>query len=376
MLFQDVLGQQEVKKNLLQTVADSRISHAQLFLGKEGFGALPLAYAYAQYIHCTNKGMEDSCGVCPSCQKHAKLVHPDLHMIFPVVGQKEISANFTVEWRELFLENSYLRLPEWWDKIEGENKQPIIYAGESIDILRRLSFTAFESEYKIVVIWLPEKMHHTAVNRLLKVLEEPLDKTVFLLVCEDDTLLLPTIISRTQLVKVPAIADGDLRSALMKRFDLNEADAEKIAFQADGSFSVAKQIIEKNEQAIFNFDMFQKWMRACLKFDAPKVIACVSELAEGTREQQKSFLNYALKLVRESLIANYADKELMRIAGDEFAFISKFSPFIHAANGGKFIEELDLAHYHISRNGAPKLIFMDLSFKVNELLNVSKPQAV
>lgn len=378
MFFRDIIGQSEAKQRLLSTVSGNRISHAQLFFGHEGYGALPLTLAYAQYIHCTNRGADESCGECPSCQKYAKLVHPDLHFVFPIAMSKDVrvSTHLIAQWREALLENAYLTLDEWFDKIDADNKQPVIGTDESGEILRKLSLTTFEGEYKIMIIWLAEKMNLTAANKLLKILEEPPDKTLFLLVTENEDQLLRTIVSRTQLVKVRAIADADLRDALMQRHELSFADAEKVAFQSDGSYATARQVINRNEQAAFNLATFQKWMRAALKFDGPKVISAVDELATVGRERQKNFLLYALTLVRESLLLNYADQSLVRMSGEELAFISKFAPFIHAANGEKFIEELDKAFSHIERNGNAKMIFLDLSFKANELLNIPKPQAV
>lgn len=378
MFFRDIIGQSEAKQCLLSTVSGNRISHAQLFFGHEGYGALPLTLAYAQYIHCTNRGADESCGECPSCQKYAKLVHPDLHFVFPIAMSKDVrvSTHLIAQWREALLENAYLTLDEWFDKIEADNKQPVIGTDESGEILRKLSLTTFEGEYKIMIIWLAEKMNITAANKLLKILEEPPDKTLFLVVTENEDQLLRTIVSRTQLVKVRAIADADLRDALMQRHGLSFEDAEKVAFQSDGSYATARQVINRNEQAAFNLATFQKWMRAALKFDGPKVISAVDELATVGRERQKNFLLYALTLVRESLLLNYADQSLVRMSGEELAFISKFAPFIHAANGEKFIEELDKAFSHIERNGNAKMIFLDLSFKANELLNIPKPQAV
>jgi DNA polymerase-3 subunit delta' len=375
MFFKEIIGQPEIKQRLLQSVSTNRVSHAQLIFGHEGGGALPLAVAYAQFIHCTNKSKTDSCGECPSCQKYAKLVHPDLHFVFPIKNSKEtpVSDSFIAEFREAFLENPYMDLDEWSGKIEAENKQLIIPEKESGEILRKLSFTTFEGEFKIMIIWMAEKMNITAANKLLKILEEPPDKTLFLLVTEKEDQLLRTIVSRTQLLRVHAISDDDLRDALMQRHQLSQADAEKIAFQSGGSYATARQLIDRSEQAAYNLATFQKLMRSCLKFDAAKVLAIVDDLASIGRERQKHFLSYSLDLVRESLLINYADPKLVRMAGEELAFITKFAPFIHAANGEKFIEELSLAIKHIERNGSPKIIFLDLGFKINELINVPKP---
>ncbi|GAB4134006.1 MAG: DNA polymerase III subunit delta' [Bacteroidia bacterium] len=378
MLFRELIGQHEVKQRLIQTVASNRISHAQLFFGFEGAGALPLALAYAQFIHCTSRKADDACGECPSCQKHAKLVHPDLHFVYPVALSKDVrvSTHVIAKWREAFLNNPYLQLSEWFDTLEAENKQAVIGTDESAEILRKLSLTTFEGEFKIMIIWQAEKMNLQAANKLLKILEEPPDKTLFLLVTDQEDQLLRTIVSRTQLVKVPRLQDEDLIRALMERHQLSEGDARKIAFQADGNYAMARQLIERDEQAVFNLAVFQKWMRACLKFDAPKVFSSVDDLAGVGRERQKRFLSYALDLVRESLLMNYADPSMVRLSGEELDFIKKFSPFIHAANGERCIEELSKAIDHIERNGSAKIIFLDLSFKFNELLNVPKPQTV
>lgn len=377
MLFRDIIGQKNVKQRLLNSVREERIAHAQLFLGAEGNGALALATAYAQYIACTNRQPDDACGECPACIKYNKLAHPDLHFVYPVALSKDVrvSTNVIGEWREAFLADPYITLDQWFGKLEAENKQAVIGTEESGEILRKLSLTTFESPYKIMIIWMAEKMNASAANKLLKILEEPPDRTVFLLVTENEGDLLRTIVSRTQLIKIPRLSDADITGALMQHHGLAQADAEKIAYQADGSYAAAKQLLERNEQAAFNLSVFQKWMRACLKFDAAKVVECVDELAPIGRERQKQFLTYALDIVRESLMINYGRPELVRLAGEELAFVKKFSAFVHGANGERFIDEITKAHYHIERNGAPKIIFLDLSFKANEFLNVPKPEA-
>lgn len=375
MFFRDVIGQQAIKKRLIHGVQESRISHAQLIFGPEGCGTLPMAMAYARYIHCTSRGNDDSCGTCPSCQKYDKLVHPDLHLVYPIALSKELRVSTTVikEFREMFLANPYLTLNDWFLKLEAENKQPVIGTEESGEILKKLSLTTFEGEYKIMIIWMAEKMNMQAANKLLKILEEPPDKTVFLLVTENEDQLLRTIVSRTQLVKLPRLSDQELQDAIKSRLSLSDEDAARIAFQADGNYSAAVDLIQKNDQAIFNLQVFQKWMRACLKFDAQKVVEAVDEFAAAGRERQKQFLAYALEMIRESLLVNYADQSLIRIAGDEKNFIVKFAPFVHAANAHRFMNEINVAIQHVERNGSAKIIFLDLSFKANELLNVPNP---
>jgi DNA polymerase-3 subunit delta' len=372
MFFSNCIGQHEIKQRLLQTVAGNRVSHAQLFFGPPGSGTLALAVAYARYVHCTKRKPDDACGECPSCVKYDKLVHPDMHFAYPVALSKDVrvSTHVIAEWRQAFLENPYLTLDEWFSKLEAVNKQAVIGTEESGEILRKLTLTTFEGEYKIMLIWLAEKMNAQAANKLLKILEEPPDKTLFLLVTENEDQLLRTIVSRTQLVKLRRIADEGLREALVRRHDLQPADAEKIAYQADGNYAMARQLIDRDENAAFYLSTFQKWMRASLKFDVQKVTAVVDELAGIGRERQKQFLGYSLDLIRDSLLINYGDSSLVRLTGDELGFVQKFAPFIHHRNGEQFMNELNTAVLHIERNGSPKIIFMDLSFTMNELLNM------
>ncbi len=377
MFFRNIIGQQDVIQRLLQTVANNRISHAQLFFGPQGSGSLALAFAYARYIHCTARTAEEACGQCPSCVKYDKLVHPDLHFVHPIALSKDvrISTDVVTEWRQAILADPYLTLEGWLNRLEAENKQAVIGTEESGEILRKLSLTTYEGEYKIMLIWLPEKMNASAANKLLKILEEPPDKTLFLLVTENEDQLLRTIVSRTQLVKVRRIADDELRRALMLRHEMSESDAAKMAYQADGNYAAALRLLERDEQAAFNLATFQSWMRASLKFDAAKVMAVVDELASIGRERQKHFLAYALDIVRDSLLMNYGDPSLVRLSGEEEAFVKKFAPFIHTANGERFIEELNKAYRDIERNGSPKIVLMDMSFRMNELLNVPKATA-
>ena len=378
MFFKDIIGQGEVKKRLVSSVVANRISHAQLFYGPSGCGALGLAIAYAQFIHCTLRKETEPCGECPSCQKYAKLVHPDLNFVFPIKNAKEtpVSDSFIKKWREAILEDSYVTLNAWSEFIDAENKQLIIPEKESAEILRKLSFTTFEGEYKILIIWLPEKMNHFAANKLLKILEEPPAKTLFLLVTENQDLLLRTIVSRTQLIQIHKISDTDLRDALIQRYAIAQADADKIAFQSDGNYAEAKQLTGKNENADFNLVVFQKLMRSSLRFNPAQVLSVVDELAQAGREKQKQFLAYSLDLIRECLLMNYAHPSLVRLSGEELVFVSKFAAFIHASNGQQIMEEFNVAIQHIERNGSAKIIFLDMAFNINGLINIPKPALV
>ncbi|MBL7884070.1 MAG: DNA polymerase III subunit delta' [Bacteroidia bacterium] len=375
MLFKEIIGQKAIKDRLIHSVSEGRISHAQLFLGPEGSGSLAIAIAYAQFISCKNKQEADSCGTCSSCVKYSKLVHPDLHFAYPIALSKEnrTSTNVIAEFREAFLDNPYLTLFNWFELLGAENKQAVIGVEESAEILRKLSLTTYEAEYKVMIIWQAEKMNQAAANKLLKILEEPPDKTLFLLVCESEEQLLRTIVSRTQLIKVPKISDTDLTQALVGNHGLSAEDAENTAHLADGNYAEALLLINENENAAQNLLSFQKLMRASLKFDAKAVLTWIDEISKAGRERQKNFIQYALHIIRESLIVNYGDASLTKLGKEEQEFVKKFAPFIHVNNIEKFSEELDKAYYHMERNANSKILFMDLAFKFNEYLNVPKP---
>jgi len=376
VLFKEVIGQQNIKERLIRSVKDGRISHAQLFLGPQGSGNLALAVAYAQYISCLNKQDDDSCGTCSSCVKYNKLVHPDLHFVYPVALSKDVRTSTAVlpQWREAFIENPYITLFNWFESLEAENKQALIGVEESGEILRKLSLTTYEAEYKIMIIWQADKMNHASANKLLKILEEPPDKTLFLLVCESEDQLLRTIVSRTQLIKINKIADDELAQALTSQKGLSQEQAIAIAQLADGNYAEALILLSENENAAHNLASFQKLMRASLKFNPKGILEWIDEMNQSGRERQKSFISYALHIVRESMIINYGDASLSKLSAEEQDFVKKFAPFIHSINIPKFIEELNKAHYHMERNANAKILFMDLAFKFNELLNVPKPE--
>jgi DNA polymerase-3 subunit delta' len=378
LLFSEIIGQQAAKERLLRSVSDGRISHAQLFLGPQGSGSLALAVAYAQFISCSNKQPADSCGTCSSCIKYNKLIHPDLHFVYPVALSKDVrvSTDVAVKWRESFLDNPYLTLFSWFESLDAENKQAVIGVEESGEILRKLSLTTYEAVYKIMIIWQADKMNQASANKLLKILEEPPDKTLFLLVCESEDQLLRTIVSRTQLIKIPRLSDPDLAKALVERHDMSPELAEKTAHLADGNYAEALMLVSENENAAQNLASFQKLMRASLKFNPQAVLAWIDEVSAAGRERQKNFISYSLHIIRESLVLNYGDPSLVKLGADEQDFVKKFAPFIHEENIEKFTEELNKAYYHMERNANAKILFMDLAFKFNEFLNIPKGELV
>lgn len=382
MQFKNIIGHAEVKKRLINSVKEGRISHAQLFLGEEGSGNLPMAIAYAQYIACENKGENDSCGECSSCIKYQKLAHPDLHFVFPVATNKEVkkdpvSANYIGEWRNLNLEKgSYISLAQLQDKLETENKQLLISKNESAEILKALSLKTYEGEYKVMVIWYPEKFNNASANKLLKIIEEPPAKTLFLLVAHDAEQIIKTILSRTQLVKVGRIKEQELQNELESKFGLEPTTAHNIAQISDGNYIKAKQLIAHSDAEESYHKLFTTLMRSAFKGNVPGLIVWTEEIAKNSfgREKQKQFLKYGLHLFRESLITNYGDNSLNRVAQTEAKFLQNFAPYVHGANCIAIIELFNDAVYHIERNANPKILFLDVALKLTKLLRVPAPQ--
>jgi len=381
MKFSKIIGHNKIKKHLLHTVADGRISHAQLFSGKEGSGNLAMAIAYAQYISCTNKQKDDSCGDCPSCIKYNNLAHPDLHFIFPVatsadVKKDPVSRNYMEQWREINSDSIYFSLAQWQDKIETGNKRLLISKFESAEILKILSLKTYESEYKVVIIWYPERFNIASANKLLKAIEEPPEKTLFLLVAQDPEQIISTILSRTQLVKVGRIEEEELKQALQSKFQLAENKAKEVAHLSDGNYIEAKKIIEHSQVEEDYLNMFKKWMRSAFVADVLGLIEWSEEISSKDygREKQVHFLNYGLRIFRESLMQNYGDPSLERSGESAAQFLQKFAPFIHGANCIEVIELFSDAIYHIERNANPKILFLDISLKLTKLLRVKAPQ--
>jgi DNA polymerase-3 subunit delta' len=282
MMFREVIGQTDIKQKLIQTVTDNRVSHAQLFFGSEGSGALALAIAYAQYINCNSRTETDSCGVCPSCIKYQKLIHPDLHFIYPIattksVTKKPLSKNFLNDWREILISNYYISLFDWLDHIGIENKQGIINAEDCNEVIKTLSLKSYEAEYKVMVIWMVEKLFHAAAPKLLKILEEPPEKTLFILVSENPDHVLPTILSRTQLIKVPKLSDTDIYYALVEKNNCEPSLARKISNSVNGNYKEALKLNDETDDENQYFNTFSQWMRLCFKQSIPEMYSWVEE---------------------------------------------------------------------------------------------------
>ena len=374
MQFKDVIGQSAVKQRLIQSVRENHVSHAQLFFGPAGSGKLPLALAYAQYILCPNRTETDSCGVCPTCQKIQKLVHPDLHFVVPTNTTKSVKSNpesdlFMEEWREFALKNDgYFNDTDWYAFLDIENKQGYMSVRDAASLLRKLNMKSYEGEYKIAIIWMAEKMRVETANKLLKLLEEPPEKTVFLLIAEDAEELLATIKSRTALVKIPAIDLGSIESALIDRLGCNPQQAHDAAMISEGNWLTACHSVQDSEEHKFFFTTFQQWMRLCFRSAYPELIDFSSNIKTLGRERQKELLDYGLRIIRNSLLFNNNLAEIVMLPDDEKTFNSKFAPFVNPANLAQIAELFEEAIRQIERNGNAQIIFTDVSFKMVGLL--------
>ena len=376
MQFRDIIGQEEVKQQLRQAVRDGRIPHAQIFTGISGVGKLPLALAYAQYIACPNRTDEDSCGTCPTCLQYQKLQHPDLHFAFPIVkgDAGDVCDDFMDKFRSMILSQPYFDIDDWYRYLGVETKQGMIYEKESGEILRKLSLKSFGDGYKVMIIWLPEKMHVACANKLLKLLEEPPMKTVFLLVSEQPELLLTTIVSRTQEVRVPRLTEAEIAEVLLRdHSDVSPSLAADIAHMSSGSYLTALKVVDENEGNSQNFNDFVALMRNAWLVGQKKDYSALLQLRKWSldmadsnlgREKQKAFLQYAQRQLRENYIYNFHCADMNYQTEAERNFSSKFAPFIHENNVERMMDELSKAEQQIAQNGNAKIIFFDLCLQM------------
>lgn len=377
MKFADVIGHGALKRMLVRGVNEGRVGHAQLFSGRAGNGGLPLALAYAQYVNCMDRKDGDSCGVCPSCLKTAALAHPDLHFVFPVNSpkgsggsQKPLSDYFLPQWRENFTETAgYFDEQQWYSAINIDNQQGIISRNEADEIIRKLSFKPFEAGSKVMIIWLPEKMRTEAANTILKILEEPWDRTLFIMVSESPEKLLPTIISRTQEVPVPAIDTADIEAWMGQEYGLAGKELSNMARLSRGDIIEARQLAEgKHETGEEYFELFASLMRLSYNDRHMELLDWADGVASMGREQQKRFLEYSIRLLRESYMMNAGISEITYLWGSEHDFCTKFSPFIGNHNIEPLVSEIELAIRQIGQNGNPRIIFPHFALSVSKLI--------
>lgn len=383
MLFKDILGLQHIKKHLTTSANHGRIPHAQLFVGPEGSGTLPMAIAYAQYILCGNTNAEND-GDNQACNlKFKNFSHPDLHFAFPVttndkIKKHPVSSAFLEEWRQLLTQQPYGNLFDWYRLLGVDNKQGQIGVDEAQDIVKSLSLKAYEGGYKIMLIWMAEKLNTQAANKLLKLIEEPPNKTIFLLIAEDEEQIINTIRSRCQIIHFPPLAEEDIKNGLIKQFDINEADATKIAHQAEGNYNKACDLVYHDSEDTQFEKWFVFWVRSAFKAKGNKaaihdLIGWSEEIAKTGRETQKQFLNFCLDFFRQALLLNYGADDLVFFEAKAEKFdLAKFAPFVHNNNILDISNELQDAIYHIERNGNSKIILTDLSIKLTRLLHATQ----
>lgn len=374
MKFSDITGHKEIINSLKSFVDSGKIPHAMLFSGATGIGKFRTARAFAQYLHCKNHKDHDSCGACPSCLQHQNHNNPDLHFIYPVVKKDGvlISKDLIEPWREMLDTNSYMPVEKWNDLIKAGNSQPAIYVNESEEILNRASLSAFQEDFKIFIVWLPEKLRPEAANKLLKIIEEPFEDTVFILVSNNDSNILPTIQSRTQRFNFKPLSEKEIQSLLIEK-GVDRQMAEDSARLAGGSLQKADEIACHPEELIEFNNLFKEMMRAAYGLRA-KTMKELSETAAGFgREKLIRFLTYCGRLIRENYIYNLNIPDLVLMTADEAEFSSRFAPFIHDGNVEALSEEVARAAHDIERNGNSKIVLYDMMLLVSRL--VRKPKA-
>jgi DNA polymerase-3 subunit delta' len=373
MQFSKVAGHAALKQKLIQAAREGRIPHAQLFTGPGGNGKLALAVAYATFLSCEDRKDTDSCGQCSSCIKYGKLSHPDLHFVLPVnttrsVSREPVTDDFMEEWRTAFLEQPYITTAQWYQAIGIENKQGFIGTRESDKITYKLNLKSYESRYKIMVIWMPEKMNKTASNKLLKLIEEPPPDTVLLMVGDDPDSLLPTVLSRTQQIRVPAIQDQDLREALASMQQYDALEIENAVKLACGNYNKALDYLRESEENLAHLELFIRIMRLAYSRDLQEIFTWVEELSAIGRERQKAFLGFAIRMVRENLLLNEGQEDLARLTKSERDFSEKFHTYIHQGNAPLIAGELNQAIIHIESNAYARIVFLDFALKLVKMI--------
>lgn len=366
MLFKEVLGQDSIKQKLIQEIKNEKISHAQLFAGLPGNGGLALALAFVQYLFCEQKKEDDSCGECPSCIKIQKLEHPDLHFTFPtVLADHKLSDPLLGKWREQIKENVYFDLNDWIKKIDPKSERtPVIGSEQSVEFIKKLSLKSYEGGYKVMIVWMAEQLNVFSSNKLLKIIEEPQAKTIIILLSNSTDSLLPTILSRTQLVKIPKIEQAILIEHLKSNYQVNLEIATSILSRSDGDLIEAIRLVQSSEDNEDNRTHFIQLMRVCYKKDVLLMMEWIEETSSLSKPKIKNFLLYALHMFRQSILKNYTDDMLISVSIEEKDFLTNFAKFITGNNIFDFMKLFNDAHYHVDRNANTKILLNDLCFNV------------
>lgn len=373
MFFRDIIGHSELKHRLVEMVDSGRIPHAQLYTGAEGVGKLALALAVAQYICCEHREGGESCGRCPSCVQFAKLSHPDLHFVFPMATRDgvKVCADMIDTFRSAVLANPYISLNEWMNEA-SDGKSVQIYAAEGEEIIRKLTFKPYQGQYKVMIVWIPEKMHEACANKVLKILEEPSPDTVFMLVSDRADDVLGTIYSRCQRITVPPIDRKDMELALREKFSVDEEEVAYLVKNAMGSWGRMLGLMKESEEARYDFELFVQMMRLAWVLDVKGIKNWTEQVAALSREGQIRFLQKAQRLIRENFILRLHNRDLTYMNSAEMAFAAKFAQFIHEKNVVQIMEELALAEAQIAQNGNAKIILFHLEILLYKLLKKSR----
>lgn len=364
MQFKDVIGQEEIKAALINNVSNNKVPHAMLLLGEFGRGSFPIAQAFLQFLMCTEKTATDSCGNCSNCKRIEKLAHPDVHFTFPTVQAITKTADLQFsEWKQMILEQPYSNLNDWIFASDDKARRPIISVWESEALIKKLNLTTFEGGYKISVIWYAEEMNTTCANKLLKIIEEPPKKTIFILLAASESKILPTILSRTQILKIKPVEDRNLKTYLLQRGVEDENLAESIIARSNGNVATANSIFQSTKKNLY-FNYFVTLMRVCFKKNVIEMLDWAKELSNLGREDQKQFLIYSSYMIRQSLIKNYTANQITQTSQEERDFLNNFAQFITGNNILEFYELVNVSHYNIERNAHGRLLFANMTFEV------------
>jgi len=372
MPFSELIGHHSIASNLRQGIQQNRIPHAQLFLGPQGSGTLPMAISYAQYLLCTNRTNGDSCGVCNACRKSYKLAHPDLHFSYPTVGTGAISTHFVNEWRTAISGNPYLHINQWLQSINAGNKQGNITKNECLDIVKKISLKTYEASHKVLIMWLPEYLGGEG-NRLLKLIEEPPANTVFILVAEQQDRILGTILSRCQLVKFPGLSDEDLAAALVAEYQLPQAKALEIAYLSEGNYNEAQNLVKAHDDELSG--LFLEWLRICYKSVPGEIVPWVEQFARQGRENQKQFVRYGLHFLREFLMLRLGNDVPPRLRENEHQAAKRMQRVMDFDQVQQIVAVLDDAFFGIERNANPKILFLNASIQIGQAFKQVKQLA-
>lgn len=378
MLFNEIPGNNKIKEELINNVKNERISHALLFYGQQGGGQLALAIAYARYINCEKKRDNDSCGLCSSCIKYKTISHPDLHLVFPVIKQNNttppVSDSFIHSWRDFVLQNPYLSINNWISLItrdQTKNKTGVIYKDEAISIQKKIRLKNYEAKYKVVLLWMPERMNREMANKILKTIEEPPERTIFLFVAEKPAEILPTIYSRLQKIKINRFTKQDLEKHF-KTKEIKEERLSELLLITGRDLGKIEQLVNEGETTdeLSFFEEFTSWMRFIYKSDITQITKWCSTISVKGRQEQSLFILYSIKIIRECLLFNLSAFKLVSASQKEQGFIKKFAPFIHQENIFLIVGELEKSNYYLKRNANTKILFYAISLKMIKYLKL------